>query len=84
MIQEHDCVVLTQDIPGEGLLGPHLATVPLTPSMHQRAAMVRGTYHYGLADSLHLAVAVESRYDRFLTNDFRLAGFPDVLVEVLP
>ncbi len=37
-----------------------------------------------MADSLHLAVAVEQRVDRFLSNDRRLAGFPDVPVDVLP
>lgn len=63
---------------------PHLTTVPLTTAVHQRAALIRGTHRYGLADSLHLAVAVEYRCDRFLTNDQRLAAFPDILVEVLP
>jgi hypothetical protein len=31
-----------------------------------------------------LAAAVEHRFDRFLTNDQNLAGFPDVPVELLP
>ena len=65
-------------------LGPHLTTVPLTAAVHHRAAMIRGTHNHGLADSLHLAVAVEYRFDRFLTNDQNLAGFLDVTVELLP
>jgi predicted nucleic acid-binding protein len=65
-------------------LGPHLTTVPLTAAIHHRAAMIRGVHNYGLADSLHLATAVEYRFDRFLTNDHHLAGFPDILVELLP
>lgn len=65
-------------------LGPHLITFPLTTAIHRRAALIRGACQYGLADSLHLAVAVEYRADRFLTNDHNLAGFPDVLVELLP
>jgi predicted nucleic acid-binding protein len=65
-------------------LGPHLTTVRLTAAIHHRAALIRGTHNYGLADSLHLAVAVEYRFDRFLTNDQNLAGFPDVTVELLP
>ena len=65
-------------------VGPHLATVSLTAAIHQRAAMIRGTHHFGLADSLHLAAAVEYRLDRFLTNDNRLAAFPDINVETLP
>ena len=65
-------------------LGPHLTTVRLTAAAHQRAAMIRGTHRYGLADSLHLGVAVEHRLDRFLSNDNRLTGFPDIPVDVLP
>jgi predicted nucleic acid-binding protein len=65
-------------------LGPHLTTVPLTAAVHQRAAIIRGTQNHGLADSLHLAAAVEYRLDRFLSNDQRLAGFPDVTLELLP
>jgi predicted nucleic acid-binding protein len=64
--------------------GPRLTAVPLTAAVYHRAAMIRGTLHYGLADSLHLAVAVEYRFDRFLTNDNRLAGFPDITLDLLP
>ena len=62
----------------------HLTTVPLLASVHQRAASIRARHNLGLADSLHLAVAVEHRLDRFLTNDNRLAAFPDITVEILP
>jgi uncharacterized protein len=65
-------------------LGPHLTTVPLTAAVHHRSAMIRGIHHHGLADSLHLATAVEYRCDRFLTNDRNLTGFADVTVELLP
>jgi predicted nucleic acid-binding protein len=39
---------------------------------------------YSLPDAHHLAAAVEAGCERLLTNDARLAGFPDLLVEVLP
>jgi predicted nucleic acid-binding protein len=65
-------------------LGPHVAMVSLTVAIHQRAALIRGTLNHGLADSLHLAAAVEHRLDRFLTNDQNLVAFPDVPVELLP
>ncbi len=65
-------------------LGPHLTTVPSTAAIHHRATMIRAVHNYGLADSLHLATAVEYRFDRFLTNDQHLAAFPDVAVELLP
>lgn len=71
-------------------LGPNLATVPLTTTMHERAPLIRGTYRYttnktyGLADALHLAAAVESRCEHFLTNDLRLSAFLDLAMDVLP
>jgi predicted nucleic acid-binding protein len=63
--------------------------------MYTRAGAIRGghTYpavppaqpkRYGLADALHLAAAIESGCDVFLTNDNQLANFPDILIEVLP
>jgi uncharacterized protein len=76
--------------------GPNLRTVSLTSAVHERAALIRGQHHYpapaptaaprrySLADAHHLAAAIEFGCDRFLTNDQRLAGFPDILVEVLP
>jgi hypothetical protein len=75
--------------------GPNLRTVALTAAMYTRASAIRGghTYpatppaqpkRYGLADALHLAAAIESGWDVFLTNDNQLVGFPDITVEVLP
>jgi len=66
------------------LAGSHLRTVPFTAAVYHRAAMIRGIHNHGLADSLHLAIAVEYQFDRFLTNDQNLAGFPDLTVELLP
>jgi uncharacterized protein len=75
--------------------GPNLRTLGLTAAMHARASAIRGghTYpaippaqpkRYGRADALHLAAAIESGCDVFLTNDNQLASFPDILIEVLP
>jgi len=75
--------------------GPNLRTVGLTAAMHDRASSIRAghTYparppapprRYGLADALHLAVAIESGCGVFLTNDNQLANFPDITVEELP
>jgi len=49
-----------------------------------RATVIRATNNFKLADSLHLAAAVEAGCDRFLTNDNRLSVFTDIAVEVLP
>jgi uncharacterized protein len=75
--------------------GANLHTISLTAAMHTRAGAIRGghTYpaippaqprRYGLADALHLAAAIESGCDVFLTNDNQLANFPDITVEELP
>lgn len=66
------------------LLSPFIVTLPTTPAIHRRAALIRGSQRFGLADSLHLATAVEHRVDRFLTNDQSLAAFTDLAVELLP
>lgn len=75
--------------------GPNLRTVALTAAMHTRASAIRGSYaypatppaqprRYGLADAIHLAAAIESDCDVFLTNDNQLSNFPDITVEMLP
>lgn len=66
------------------LLGPNVTTLPAGLALYRRAAMIRAKHRFGIADSLHLAAAVENRLDRFLTNDNRLAAFPDISVEILP
>jgi uncharacterized protein len=74
---------------------PYLRIATLSAAAHARAAAIRGAYHYtanpgvqpkryGLADALHLATAIESGCDRFLTNDAQLANFSDIVVEELP
>ena len=74
---------------------PNLRTLSLTAAMHVRASAIRGGHsypaippaqprRYGLADALHLAAAIESGCDVFLTNDKQLANFPDITVEELP
>ena len=63
--------------------------------MHLRASTIRGGHtqpaippaqpkRYGLADALHLAAAIESGCDVFLTNDNQLSNFSDIMVEELP
>lgn len=74
---------------------PNLRTLALTAAIHDRASAIRGIYtyppvppaqskRYGLADSLHLAAAIESGCDVFLTNDNQLANFLDITIDVLP
>lgn len=58
--------------------------IRLTTAVCDRATMIRGFYRFKTPDALHLAAAVEARCDCFLTNDYRLANFTDLTVEVLP
>ena len=63
---------------------PHVQIVPITQAVFDRATLIRATLNFKLADSLHLAAAVEARCDLFLTNDAALTRFPDIPVEILP
>ena len=71
-------------------LSRSLVTKSLTPSIYDRAARIRGQYryiggrNYGLADSLHVAAAIEYGCERLVTNDARLDNFSEVTVEILP
>ena len=61
-----------------------MSCVPLPRAVYERACRIRAVHNHKLADSLHLAAAVESGCGIFLTNDRRLSSFPDIVVEVLP
>jgi predicted nucleic acid-binding protein len=63
---------------------PDIQVVPVSGAVCDRAAVIRASYHYNLGDALNLAAAVENHCSTFLTNDARLAGFPDISVEILP
>ncbi len=63
---------------------PDLLRTPLTTAVFDRATSIRAHFKFGLADSLHLAAAVEAGCILFLTNDNRLSKFTGIAVEVLP
>jgi uncharacterized protein len=58
--------------------------LPLPPSVYDRAALIRAVHKYPIADSLHLATSIVGNSTRFLTNDVRLSGFPDIDIKILP
>jgi predicted nucleic acid-binding protein len=62
---------------------PDVQVIPITTAVFERATHIRATGNFKLADSLHLAAALEASCGRFLTNDARLAAFTDIPVEVL-
>lgn len=63
---------------------PDVRLVPITPACFERATQIRAAYNFKTPDALHLAAAVESGCNIFLTNDTRLSRYPDITVEVLP
>lgn len=58
--------------------------VPLPSVVYDRATRLRATYNFKLAHALHLAAAIESQCERFLTNDTRLSRCTDISIEILP
>lgn len=57
--------------------------VPLTRDVIDRATEIRAQYGFKTPDSLHLAAAVLSHCDIFLTNDHRLSRFTSIVIETL-
>lgn len=66
------------------LTASNIVRLPMPFEVYERACHIRAVHNYKLADSLHLATAVENGCGVFLTNDYRLSSFPDITVEVLP
>jgi predicted nucleic acid-binding protein len=70
-------------------LAANVSFVPLAAPVYERAAAIRGAHayasgkRYSVQDSLHLAAAIQAGCGSFLTNDHRLAGFPDLNLDML-
>jgi uncharacterized protein len=62
---------------------PDVVILPITAPIAERAAEIRAIYRFGPMDSFHLAAAVDSGSNVFLTNDAQLRQFRDVFVEIL-
>lgn len=57
--------------------------VMLSREVIDRATAIRAQYGLKTPDAIHLAAAVVSGCDVFLTNDHRLDRFPDITIEVV-
>jgi predicted nucleic acid-binding protein len=57
--------------------------VALSGEVMDRATEIRARYGFKTPDAVHLAAAVVTSCDVFLTNDHRLDRFPDISIEVL-
>jgi predicted nucleic acid-binding protein len=58
-------------------------TIALSRIVIDRATDIRAHYGFKTPDAIHLAAALASRCDRFLTNDHRLDRFPEITIDVL-
>jgi predicted nucleic acid-binding protein len=57
--------------------------VSLTREVIDRATEIRAQYNFKTPDSIHLAAAVVSNSDVFLTNDHRLNRYPGINIEII-
>jgi uncharacterized protein len=55
--------------------------VQLSRLVMERATDIRAQYGFKTVDAIHLAAAVESKCDVFLTNDLRLNRFTGIKIE---
>ncbi len=57
--------------------------IELTPSVIERATVLRASHGFKTPDALHLAAAIEANADLFLTGDAKLARCTDLQVAVV-
>ncbi|WP_041444088.1 MULTISPECIES: PIN domain-containing protein [Cyanophyceae] len=57
--------------------------IPIILSILKFAAQLRAKFKVQTPDAIHLATAIASGCDIFLTNDFALQKIPDLNIEVL-
>jgi predicted nucleic acid-binding protein len=60
-----------------------LRVVDVDRAVAERAAAIRASHRYRTPDAIHLATAELAGADAFVTNDEKLASFPDVAVVTL-
>lgn len=65
------------------LHGKGLSLVPVTASISRKAAQLRAEHNIRTPDALHLATAIESKCEAFLTNDRTLTRVTDLRVMML-
>lgn len=58
-------------------------TVSLSSSVMNKATEIRARYGFKTPDAIHLACAIESDCDIFLTNDDQLKKFDEIVVELI-
>jgi predicted nucleic acid-binding protein len=64
-------------------LAPNLELVPVDDAIAELAAAIRAQHRFKTPDAIHLATAVRSGADAFLTNDGQLRAFTGVRVLIV-
>ena len=57
--------------------------VPLSRQVIEHATVLRARHSFRTPDAIHLAAAIVSACDLFLTNDFRLSRCTEIAVEAI-
>lgn len=57
--------------------------VALSRQVIDYATKIRAEYEFRTPDSIHLAAALVSKCDVFLTNDYRLKRFAEITIEII-
>ena len=80
-LREADDTLLASD---EALFSAgRFSFIELTPSVIDRATVLRSSHGFKTPDALHLAAAIEANADLFLTGDAKLARCTDLQVAVV-
>jgi predicted nucleic acid-binding protein len=61
----------------------HIETQAVTHEIAEQAAALRATYRLRTPDALHVATAIVTRCDAFLTNDYGLERVKEIAVLVV-
>jgi predicted nucleic acid-binding protein len=61
----------------------NLSLILVTDAIAKRAAWLRADYNLRTPDALHVATAIESGCEAFLTNDLKLARITEIRVIIL-
>lgn len=57
--------------------------IPISREVIDTATEIRAEYNFRVPDAIHLAAAVVSRCDEFLTNDRQLSQYTGIPVSIL-
>lgn len=60
-----------------------IESMPVVPRIAERAAQLRASYRLGTPDAIHIATALETQCQAFLTNDVKLRRVSEIKILIL-